>query len=297
VTLAGKGAKSRTRITGLRSNRTKASTDVDRLRASNADLERKLAEALEQQAATAEVLRVISSSPGDLQLVFETILAHATRICEAKFASLALSEGDQFRRVAVHNVPPALAEHWRRHPMVRPHPGSAFGRAALTKQAAHVDDIRTTPAYVERDPFVVAAVCPPQKQQWGCRLRNSPMFVMALEPTRLAATESPAVGPLMMGRQARGAARLQLPFVGAAATLAAIPPPTTCHRANCGHNDAAPSGPFQGPIAAPYAARRSATVRSGARAVRFYARAACFSRRWKPSAAAFPIPATPRHGV
>jgi GAF domain-containing protein len=119
---------------------------------------RELSEAREQQTATSEVLQVISSSPGDLQPVFEAMLANATRLCEAKFASLALSEGDQFRRVAVHNAPPALAEHWQSHPMVRPHPGSAFGRAALTKQAAHVDDIRTTPAYVERDPFVVAAV-------------------------------------------------------------------------------------------------------------------------------------------
>ena len=70
---------------------------------------RELAEALEQQAATSEILRVISSSPGNLQTVFETILAHATRLCGAKFGTLNLYDGDVLRIAAVFNVPPALA--------------------------------------------------------------------------------------------------------------------------------------------------------------------------------------------
>ena len=124
----------------------------------NTRLLNELRELLQQQTATAQVLQVISSSPGELQPVFEAMLENATRLCEAGFASLNLSEGDQFRRVALHNAPSALAEHWRRHPTVRPHPGSAFGRAALTRQVVQVDDIRTTPAYAARDPLVVAGV-------------------------------------------------------------------------------------------------------------------------------------------
>ena len=100
--MARKGAKSRRRITGLRSKTTKARTHVDRLRAANADLKKKLAEALEQQTATSEVLQVISSSPGELQPVFQAMLASATRICGAKFGMLYLYEGDCFRCAAHH---------------------------------------------------------------------------------------------------------------------------------------------------------------------------------------------------
>src|SRR5262249_4720930 len=90
------------------------------------------------------------------QLVFDAMLANATRLCDAKFASLLLSEGDQLRRVSVHNAPAALVEHWKRTPLVRPTPESALDRAALTKQAAHIDDYRTSLAYLARDPLVVA---------------------------------------------------------------------------------------------------------------------------------------------
>jgi signal transduction histidine kinase len=117
---------------------------------------RELSEAREQQAAAAEVLQIISSSPGELEPVFQAILANATRLCEAGFANLLLSEGDQFRRVSLYNAPPAFAEYWRRVPMVRPHPESALGRTALTKQVVQINDTKTAPAYLERDPTAVA---------------------------------------------------------------------------------------------------------------------------------------------
>jgi GAF domain-containing protein len=164
VTLSRKGAKSRRRITSLRSKTTKARTHVDRLRAANADLKKKLAEArghlseaLEQQTATAEVLRVISSSPGNLQTVFETILANATQLCEAKFGNLYLYEGGGLRTVASHNVPPAFAEA-RRRGLLRPAPGSPLGEVLRTKQTVHTADVAALRPYAERDPVVVAAV-------------------------------------------------------------------------------------------------------------------------------------------
>jgi two-component system, NtrC family, sensor kinase len=124
----------------------------------NTRLLNELRESLQQQTATADVLKVIGSSPGELQPVFDAMLVNVTRLCEAKFASLLLSEGDQFRRVSLHNAPPALIEEWRRTPLIHPHPESALGRTAFTKQVTHIDDIRTSRAYRDRDPRLIAGV-------------------------------------------------------------------------------------------------------------------------------------------
>jgi two-component system, NtrC family, sensor kinase len=117
-----------------------------------------LRESLQQQTATADVLQVISSSPGELQRVFQAILENATRICEAKFGSMYLYEGDAFRFVAQHNAPLAFVEARTRDPIVRPPPDLPLGRVAITKQVSHITDIRTAPSYVSQDPFVVSAV-------------------------------------------------------------------------------------------------------------------------------------------
>src|SRR5262249_26957989 len=79
-----------------------------------------LSESLEQQTATAEVLRVISSSPGELEPVFEALLANAKQLCGAKFSNLYLREGDAFRTVALHGATPEYTEARRRAPLIRP---------------------------------------------------------------------------------------------------------------------------------------------------------------------------------
>jgi len=108
-----------------------------------------LAESLQQQTATADVLKVINSSPGDLKPVFESILENGTRICEAKFGILFLSEGDEFRAVALHGVTAEYAEARRREPIVRPGRGTTLHIAASTRQPVQVADIRTDPAYTD----------------------------------------------------------------------------------------------------------------------------------------------------
>ena len=99
-----------------------------------AETRKALAEALEQQTATSEVLRIISSSPGELEPVFQAMLANATRLCEAKFGMLYLWEGEgQYRVAALHGAPPRLAEERRRGTVVRSAPDSGLGRIAQMK--------------------------------------------------------------------------------------------------------------------------------------------------------------------
>jgi len=109
----------------------------------NARLLSELRESLDQQTATSEVLRVISSSPGDLQPVFHTMLENATRICAAKFGVLSLNEGDAYRVVAMHNAPPAYVELRRREPTFKPsgQMGVVMARAIATKRAVQIADI------------------------------------------------------------------------------------------------------------------------------------------------------------
>jgi two-component system, NtrC family, sensor kinase len=121
-------------------------------------LEHKLNEALEQQTATSEILKVISGSPGHLEPVFKAMLEKAVRICEAKFGVLWLCENGGFRLVAQRNTPPAFAEHWRTHPVVHPVPGTGLRRLAETRQVAHIADMTKIQPYIERDPFVVSSV-------------------------------------------------------------------------------------------------------------------------------------------
>jgi GAF domain-containing protein len=117
-----------------------------------------LTESLEQQTATSEVLSVISSSPGELEPVFQTMLEKAVRICQATFGNIYRWDGHEVELVASHNVPPAFAEHRRRSPY-RPSGDNAFGRMIATKTLVHAIDAAAERAYTERrEPGVVAAV-------------------------------------------------------------------------------------------------------------------------------------------
>src|ERR1700674_1259330 len=135
-----------------------------RLQESYADLENKveqrtaeLTESLEQQTATSEVLQVISSSPGELEPVFQKMLENATRVCGANFGTMNLWDGDSFNIVAGHNVPPAFAA-LRQNLPIRPHLDSPLAATLRTHQVAHVHDMRNNPSYLAGAPAAVGIV-------------------------------------------------------------------------------------------------------------------------------------------
>ena len=108
-----------------------------------ARLTRERDEALEREKATAEVLRVISSSPGELKLVFQAMLENAVRLCEAKFGSLFLVDDDGCRWAAGVGTPPKLAEFYTQSTPFRPTPGSHLDRVMRTKEVSHSADDTT----------------------------------------------------------------------------------------------------------------------------------------------------------
>ena len=137
-----------------------------RLQESYADLEhkvdvrtRELSELLEQQTATSEVLRVISSSPGELEPVFASMLEKAVAICEAKFGNIYRWDGDALHLAATYNTPPAFAEARRYSALKRPGALTVTGRVLATKAVVHVADAAEQPGYADKsDPAAVAAV-------------------------------------------------------------------------------------------------------------------------------------------
>src|SRR3974390_1909721 len=121
-----------------------------------AALTRELKEARERQTATSEVLQAISSSSGALDPVFKAILENATRICDAKFGMLVLTESEKFRMAAMHGVPPAWVEKRTREPLFTPGPSNNLVLATQSKKTQHVADLRLHRSYTEREPAAVA---------------------------------------------------------------------------------------------------------------------------------------------
>ncbi len=164
ATTGGKAGKARRRNTKSRQTRhlDSSSTLQKQLHEQTdelAQLRKQLAEALEQQTATSEVLNVISSSPGELDPVFDAMLANAVRVCEARFGVLYLRDGDAFRAVATtQNAPPAYVEARKSELRLQPSPDGPLGRVVRTKKVAHISDLSKLKSYSERHPFVVAAV-------------------------------------------------------------------------------------------------------------------------------------------
>ncbi len=151
-----KASKSKSRspakVAGSRWSRTGVETEVIQLR-------RELHEARGEQTATAEVLRVISGSPGDLKPVFASMLENAVRICSATFGNIYRWDGEAGHLIATHLIPAGFAEERARSPDWRPVPNSPVGRMLTSKSVVHVANLATEEAYIEQlDPVIVAAV-------------------------------------------------------------------------------------------------------------------------------------------
>jgi GAF domain-containing protein len=119
-----------------------------------------LTESLEQQTATSEVLRVISSSPGELEPVFDSMLASATRLCQASYGTMWLHEADGQMRVAARhgNLPTAFDHEWRVGRLFRPSPSVPTARVFKTRKPAQVVDLKEDRSYFDGDPLAVASV-------------------------------------------------------------------------------------------------------------------------------------------
>jgi GAF domain-containing protein len=125
----------------------------------NARLLSELRESLEQQTATADVLKVISSSLGELEPVFTALLENGTRLCGASYGSMWLAEGDAFRCVAIHGVLSSeYTKRWGTGALIRPGPDVPIARAAKTKRPFQISDIRASQVYRDGNPLAVSAV-------------------------------------------------------------------------------------------------------------------------------------------
>jgi len=126
----------------------------------NARLLNELRESLAQQTATSDVLKIISSSSGELQTVFETMLANATRLCAANYGTMWLRENDgRMRIAALHGLlPEAFGQQWRVGTLFGPNPSLPTARAFKTGKPVQVVDLKEDRSYLDHDPLAVASV-------------------------------------------------------------------------------------------------------------------------------------------
>jgi hypothetical protein len=118
----------------------------------NTRLLNELRQSLEQQTATSEVLGVISSSPGELNPVFDAMLENAIRICDAKFGHMLLFDGEAFMVAAMKDTPRGFANYLLSEPKVRPYPGSYLARLVEARKTVHVPDAKAEKPYLEHVP-------------------------------------------------------------------------------------------------------------------------------------------------
>src|SRR6516162_2663771 len=126
-----------------------AQRHADEARQQLSEARRQAAEALEQQTATSEVLRVISSSSGELAPVFESLLASAKHLCGAEFGIILLREGDAFRTVALHGATAEYTEARWRAPLIRPATDTGLRRVLETKQVVQIADVQAVAGYLD----------------------------------------------------------------------------------------------------------------------------------------------------
>ena len=122
----------------------------------NVRLLSELRESLQQQTATADVLKVISRSAFDLQTVLDTLVESAARLCEADFAVMSRLQGSTYRHAASYGMPPELHGRLANFP-IEAGQGTTAGRAALTRKAVQVLDVQTEPGYMLSGPMKQAA--------------------------------------------------------------------------------------------------------------------------------------------
>src|SRR6516162_7198357 len=124
-----------------------------------AEARKQLVDALEQQTATSEVLKVISSCQGELDRAFDVILSNAAALCEASFGTLWLCQDDGYRAAAIHgDLPAPFVEQWRNGSIYRPAADVTLAQAMLARKPVQEADLCNSPQYRSGQPLPVSAV-------------------------------------------------------------------------------------------------------------------------------------------